>query len=60
MDHEGSVSARFNHGWTANNVFKAQAQVRIAQESLSILFTDQFPPVVSTSWPQHDSTRARL
>ncbi|KAF8964696.1 eukaryotic porin-domain-containing protein [Flammula alnicola] len=27
MDHEGSVNARFNHGWTANNVFKAQAQL---------------------------------
>ena len=60
MDHEGSVSARFNHGWTANNVFKAQAQVRTAQESLSIPFIDQFAPVVPTSWPQHDSTRARL
>ncbi|KAF8201825.1 eukaryotic porin-domain-containing protein [Pholiota molesta] len=27
MDHEGSVNARFNHGWTANNIFKAQAQL---------------------------------
>lgn len=28
VDHEGSISARFNHGWSASNVFKAQAQVR--------------------------------
>jgi mitochondrial import receptor subunit TOM40 len=27
VDHEGSVSARFNHGWSANNIFKAQAQL---------------------------------
>lgn len=32
MDHEGSVNARFNHGWTASNVFKAQAQVRIVNK----------------------------
>ncbi|KIM49107.1 hypothetical protein M413DRAFT_438265 [Hebeloma cylindrosporum] len=27
IDHEGSVSARFNNGWTANNVSKVQAQL---------------------------------
>jgi mitochondrial import receptor subunit TOM40 len=27
VDHEGSISARFNNGWSANNVFKAQAQL---------------------------------
>ncbi|KAF8910941.1 eukaryotic porin-domain-containing protein [Gymnopilus junonius] len=27
VDHEGSISARFNQGWSANNVFKAQAQL---------------------------------
>lgn len=26
VDHEGNVNARFNHGWTQNNVTKAQAQ----------------------------------
>ncbi|KAJ3562373.1 hypothetical protein NP233_g9616 [Leucocoprinus birnbaumii] len=26
VDHEGNVNARFNHGWTANQVTKVQAQ----------------------------------
>lgn len=33
VDHEGNVNGRLNQGWSANNVTKAQCQVRVRGDS---------------------------